>query len=126
MTEQITRACGHVVEFAPQGDQWDDARRAKIRATRCPACGRAKNLEDNAAQAVSRPSGRVKKGSGIKLIPVGTEVTLRLTADGWQGVMSAGGVTVESKTGGAMGIISKLARKWLAANGAKLTGKVKE
>lgn len=122
MTEIITRACGHDQAFTPRGDRYDDARRAKLRAKRCGDCGRAQNEADNLRH--QQAAGRIRKGTEVKHLPPGTAVTLLRNDDGtWAGRLSAGGVEVEASVGGAMGIVSKLARKWLQRGGEKLHGK---
>jgi hypothetical protein len=124
MAETIIRACGHAVEFTPRGDRYDDARREKLRTKRCPPCGQLKSAADSLA-AKEQKSSRIKKGQEVKLLPPGTVFTLTRGADGgWHGTLAAGGVTVEASMGGAMGAMSKLARKWLRTAGVRVTGKV--
>jgi hypothetical protein len=128
MTETITRLCSCSVEFTPHGDRFDDARREKLRKKRCPECGRKQNEEDNRSGKNSQPStasGKVKKGKEVSMLPLNATVLLNLQADGWHGRLNADGVEVETVSAGAMGILSKLARKWLSARGKKLQGQVK-
>jgi len=122
--ETITRACGHTVTFVPAGDSYDDARREKLRRKRCPPCGRAKNEADNATQT-KKSGGKLKKGQEVKALPVLSIFTLGRQLDGsWSGTLSAGEATVEASMGGVMGLVQKLARKWLQQHGAALQGKV--
>jgi hypothetical protein len=120
--ETITRACGHAAEFSPRGDGYEAARREKIAGKRCPACGREKNRLDNLAQQQADGS-RVKKGQETKCLPDGAEVRLTLAAGVWHGTLTAGEVSVEVETAGAMGVLSKLARRWLQQSGRKIQGK---
>jgi len=114
-----------MVAFTPREDGFDEARREKLRRKRCPECGRLKNAEDNARQLVERPSGRVKKGQESKHLPDDTRIVIWRRDDGhWLGTLRAGGIQVETASPGTMGLISKLARKYLRDAGAKLTGKV--
>jgi hypothetical protein len=123
LEERIIQRCGHERVFIPKGDGHDDARRKRYAEKSCPPCGLIKNQEDN-RMAASTSQKPVKKGSEVKLLPVGTRITLVLETDGWHGSLSAGGTEVETAGGGLMGQTSKLARKWLQAGGRKLKGKV--
>jgi hypothetical protein len=109
-TETITRLCGHTVEFAPRGDGYDNARRAKLRGKRCGPCGVAKNLEDN-AQARAKP--RMRKGQELKLLPSGSQILLSF--DGvWRGSLSSPGLDLLTAEGtSALGVIQKLGKKYL-------------
>jgi hypothetical protein len=121
--ERIIQRCGHERVFTPRGDGYDDARRKRYQAKNCPDCGRLKNEEENRLAAMASQK-TVKKGSEVKLLPVGTRITLVLEEDGWHGALSAEGTDVETAGGGLMGQLSKLARRWLQAGGRKLRGKV--
>ena len=121
LEERIIQSCGHERVFVPRGDGYDEARRERYRRKSCPPCGLLKNQEDNRIAAAQKT---VKKGSEVKLLPVGTRITLVLQEDGWHGSLSADGTEVETAGGGLMGQLSKLARKWLQAGGRKLRGKV--
>jgi hypothetical protein len=123
LEERIIQRCGHVKVFVPRGDGHDDARRSRYQRKSCPACGLIKNQEDNRINAMASQK-TVKKGSEVKLLPVGTRIILVLESDGWHGSLSAEGTEVETAGGGLMGQTSKLARKWLQAGGKKLKGKV--
>lgn len=122
MSETITRACGHTTEFTPTGDRYDDARREKIRSKRCPPCAKEKNRLDNLA-AAQASNGRVRKGQETKALPEGAVVNLVLVSGIWHGELTADGVAVEVQTAGAMGVLSKLARRWLQQSGRKIQGK---
>ncbi len=125
--ELITRACGHTFAFAPKGDGYDGARRDKWRRTNCRECGKIANDEHNRAQTMAANVPKIAKGSEVKALPIGTVIVMTRKEDGvWHGVLSAEEVQVEAVTAGLMGLASKLARKWLATRGRKLTGRVAE
>lgn len=131
MSEMILRACGHATPFIPRGDKWDEARRLKAQSNRCPACTMEAVREHNAKQAATAKSmvKKIKKGHEIKQLPVGTNIVLTRQTDGsWAGVLTTTGGEprlVEATMGGAMGLINKLSRRWLAAKGQPIQGAAK-
>lgn len=126
--EILKRACGHEGEFACyRVDPYRAERRAKFQGKRCRSCSEAAVRELEERQRRERPSGsgKVKKGQEVKMLPADSLLSIIRRADGsWYGFLSADGVRVDGQMGGAMGLLSKLARTWLKERGAKLQGKV--
>src|SRR5262245_9651415 len=127
MTEPMRRACGHfeIPAIAP-GDPKARVRLARFGRKKCRACALLAAAENEARQQAERPVGspRVKKGQEVKMLPQGCRLTLTHGPDGWAGRLTAGDADVEAVGGGLMGLIQKLARKWLQARGRRLTGRV--
>jgi hypothetical protein len=113
----VARACGCLQEFQHySSDKYRADRLAKFQRTRCPACV-AKLTEAN------RLAAPLPKGELFKLLPPGTEMTLKLAPDGsWSGTFSANGKMVElsgdTKTGPQAFIVA-LARHWFSSHGVK-------
>ncbi len=116
----LTRLCGCVQEFQHyKVDKYRAQRQAKFQSTRCPACV-AKLVEEE------RKALPPRKGEVLKLLPPGTQVTLRRGENGsWGGTLSADGTTVEvvgvaREAGpGMQAVAVELARLWLAAKDKK-------
>jgi hypothetical protein len=112
----LPRACGCLQEFQHyKVDKYRAQRQAKFQSTRCPACV-AKLVEEE------RKALPPRKGEVLKLLPPGTQVTLRRSADGsWGGTLSADGTSVEvvgvaREAGpGMQAVAVELARLWVAA-----------
>ena len=121
--ESVTRACGHeAILIHYQDDPFRAARREKLQKKRCHECGRKASDEHN----VQQQSKTVRKGSEMKALPTGTTLLLALQTDGWHGSLKLpDDGLVDADAPGLMGLISKLSRKALAAQGVKVQGKVK-
>lgn len=132
-----TMPCGHTESLALHpDDQHREKRRAKFLAKeRCRDCGRKAAAEHNAKQQAERPKpapttkdGRLKKGQELKHLPAGVSIFIHRQPDGtWKGcIMSNDRTPIEGTMGGAMGLVNKLARKWLQKDGVAVQGQVKE
>jgi hypothetical protein len=112
----LPRACGCLQEFQHyKVDKYRAQRQAKFQSTRCPAC--VATLVEEQRKALPP-----RKGEVLKLLPPGTQVTLRRAADGsWGGTLSADGTSVEvvgvaREAGpGMQAVAVELARLWVAA-----------
>lgn len=125
--EQLIRSCGHQEAFAWfENDPYRKERREKFLAGRCPSCSLKAQREHEARQQMGATSGKkVKKGQEVKRLPADATFTLSRLPDGsWSGSLCAGEVTVSGTMGGVMGLVSKLARKYLQEVGQHLHGKV--
>jgi len=128
-TELITRACGHAQPWEHREGPYAREALAKWRARKCPECSRIAVAELEARQRAERPAGKgkVKKGAEVKALPLDASLSLARQPDGsWAGRLCAGGVAVEGAMSGLMGLVQKLARKWLRERGSRLSGKVVE
>lgn len=122
--EVLARACGCRQDFAHYNrDPYRKERREKFCRTRCPPCGAKANAEHNARQEAARPAGKArsgKKGCVLKRIPRGAVIEMTRDEDSgeWYGSLSINGlIAAEASGGSVIGLVSALARKWLAANG---------
>jgi hypothetical protein len=114
----VVRACGHEQEFQHYAvDKFRAQRLAKFQRTRCADCA-AKLVAEQQAAAQAQPS----RGEVLKLIPVGTQMSLTLRPDGfWAGKLTAAGIAVETDGpvgAGPQSVILALARLWVAKSGA--------
>ena len=128
----LTATCGHAVAYEFEGEP-NPNKVARIVGRKCQACrvrageehNRRNRMEAIARRGDAPPSGKVPKGQEPKLLPAGTTITLVRQADGrWAGTIAADGIEATAEATGLMGLGSTLARRWLSARGAKLTGKV--
>lgn len=115
----VTRACGHQQEFQHYAvDKYRAERQAKFEKTRCAACV-AKLAEEQQRAAEALP----KKSEVLKLIPVGTHVSLTLQPDrSWAGTLAGGGIEVEAAGvagAGPQSVVVTLARLWVAKSGGE-------
>jgi hypothetical protein len=117
--EAIVRACGHECPFVPKGDRHDEARREKFRTKPCRDCGVAKHLADLAAAKAAKAARKAAAAKAKTVpkwnrLPAGTRIELVRLGDGrWSGVVTGGG---------AMGVVKKLAGRWLRQAGAVIGG----
>lgn len=128
--EYVLRPCGHMSPFNHyEHDPYREQRRQKMmNRGRCKSCIEKANAENNARQTAGKPR-KVKKGQEMKMLPAGTQLAMVKQVDGWIGrinnlAMPVPGSTLEAEAPGAMGLMNKLARKYLRAVGVNITGKV--
>jgi hypothetical protein len=117
-TPMMARACGHQQEFQHYTvDKYRAQRLAKFQRTRCAECA-AKLLEEQQRAAEALP----KKGEALKLLPLGTQMSLTRRPDGsWSGTLTANETAVEivgTAEGGPQSIVVALARAWVVKSGA--------
>jgi hypothetical protein len=111
----LTRACGCVQEFQYYAvDKYRAQRQAKFQRTRCPAC--VAKLVEQQRLAATLP----KKGEAFRQLPAGATMSVTRRDDGtWAGELTAAGTTVRVTSESPTGVVSALARQWLAARTAK-------
>ena len=122
----LTASCGHPVPFVEDhNDRYAAEKVAKIQSRPCRKCRQIQQVAHETAVKLAS-SKRIKKGQEPKALPPGTVVRLIREQDGsWTGKLWAEGTEVSANSNGTMGIISKLARRWLDTKGKSLTGVVK-
>jgi hypothetical protein len=108
----LARACGCVQEFQHyKVDKYRAQRQAKFQKTRCPAC----------VAKLTEAQRLLPKGEAMKLLPVGTQVTLALAKEGvWAGTLTANGKTVAvtgTENAGPQAVVVALARQWVKEAG---------
>ncbi|QVL33594.1 hypothetical protein KIH39_06690 [Telmatocola sphagniphila] len=116
----VVRACGHSQEFQHYAvDKYRAQRLAKFQQTRCSDCAAKLNEEQ---QKISE--AMPKKGELLRLLPIGTQVSLIRTNDGaWGGKLIADGTSVDmiSNDGsGPQALIVALAKLWVTKTGVGL------
>jgi hypothetical protein len=126
----LIAACGHEVPFVrdDRSSGYVEEKIAKIRGRPCRDCRIKAAMKPQVdAAMIKSQNKKIKKGQEPKLLPAGATITLVRQDDGvWHGTLKAMDsdvVTVVSA--GLMGIVSKLARRWLSLHGAQLKGDVK-
>ena len=119
----VTRAGGHEQEFQHyEVDKYQAQRLAKFQSTRCAECA-AQLVEEQRRAAEALP----KRDEVLKLLPVGTQISLTRGTDGsWAGALAADGTSVETEGavgGGPQSVIVALARLWVSESGAGCPGR---
>src|SRR5258708_1910345 len=114
----VARACGCIKEFQHyKVDKYRAQRLAKFQKSRCPDCV-AKLVEEQ------RKAAPLPKAEALKELPVGTQVSLTLGADGsWVGTLAASGTKVEIAevgAGGPQSVVGTLAQLWIATRQGKI------
>ena len=109
----VVRACGCEQEFQHyRVDKYRAQRLAKFQQSRCPACV-AKLIEEQ------RKALPLPKAEAIRLLPVGTQLSLTRRPDGsWAGTLQADGTEVETSgviAAGPQAVLGALAQLWIQA-----------
>jgi len=128
----LTATCGHEVAFLDNpADVYRQAKIDKITGRACRTCrderakviGRVRQMEAARIRLATGKEVKVGRGQDAKLLPAGTTITLVRQPDGtWTGRIEADGTAAEATANGLMDMNSKLAKRWLAARGAKVKG----
>jgi hypothetical protein len=123
-TELIPRACGHLADFTPHGDKFDNARRDKLRHRNCPACGILKNKADNEHQAKNKP---LKRKDAVKMLPQGTVIMLSRDEGTWNAHLMIRGEDgfIEVQASSLLNVVKKIVDKWFTNNRSKTQPEVK-